>query len=48
MCVWVSGQDTWRGRRKSRCTVVIVYIYTVRCTKYTCIYICCATGRSLD
>ena len=27
---------------------VIVYIYTVRCTKYTCIYICWATGRSLD
>jgi len=30
------------------CSDSIVYIYTVRCTKYTCIYICWATGRSLD
>jgi len=44
----VSGRNTWRARKKSRCTVVIVYIYTVRCTKYTCIYICWATGRSLN
>ena len=54
-CMWgtrmwapVSGRDTWRARQKYRCTVVIVYIYTVRCTKYTCMYICWATGRSLD
>ena len=44
----VPARDTWRARKTSRCTVVIVYIYTVRCTKYTCIYICWATGRSLD
>jgi len=25
-----------------------IHIYPVRCTKYTCIYICWATGRSLD
>jgi len=54
-CMWgtrtwarVSARDTWRAWKKSRCTVVIAYIFTVRCTKYTCIYICCATGRSLD
>jgi len=54
-CMWgirmwaqVSGRDTWRARKKSRCTVVIVHIYTVRCTKYTCMYTCWATGRSLD
>jgi len=54
-CMWgpwmwarVSGRDTWGARKKSICTVVIVYIYTVRCTKYTCIYICWATGRNLD
>jgi len=54
-CTWgirmwarVLGRDIWRARKKSRCTVAIVYIYTVRCTKYTCIYICWATGRSLD
>ena len=28
--------------------LVIVYIYTVQCTKYTCICICWATCRSLD
>jgi len=44
----VSGRDTWRARKKFRYTIVIVYIYTVRFTKYTFIYICWATGRSLD
>jgi len=29
----VSGQDTCRAWKKSRCTVVTVYIYTVWCTK---------------
>ena len=38
MCARVSGRDTWRVRKKSRCTEAIVYIYTVQCTKYTCIY----------
>jgi len=56
-CMWgtrmwaqVLRQDTWRARKKSRCTVAIAYIFTVQCTnlKSTCIYICCATGRSLD
>ena len=52
-CMWgtrmwarVSGRDTWRARKKCRCTVVIVYIYTVRCAKYTCIYI--YAGRQVE
>ena len=54
-CMWgtqmwarVSGRDTWRARKKYRCTVVIVYIHTVWFTKYTCTYICWPTGRSLN
>ena len=31
--------SSWRARKKSRCTGVIVYICTVQCTKYTCVYI---------
>jgi len=42
------GMRHLESPEECRCTVVIVYIYTVRCTKYTCIYICWTTGRSLD
>ena len=42
----VSGRDTWRARKNSRCTVVVVYIYSVRCTKYTCIYLCWAADMN--
>jgi len=54
-CMWgtqmwarLSGRDTWRARKKSRCFVMMTHIYTVQCTKYTRIYICWARGRSLD
>ena len=53
--VWYSDVSTGVGTKhleipeeiQMYCSV-IVYIYTMRCTKYTCIYICWATGRSLD
>jgi len=41
-------RDASRARKKSWCSISIIYIYTLQCTEYKCTYICCAEGSSLE